>query len=39
MFNIKKLINEAVRKGLLNEGLSDVLYHFTSIENGYNICN
>ena len=38
MFNIKKLINGAVRSVLLNEGLSDVLYHFTSISNGYSIC-
>lgn len=38
MFDIRKLINEAVRSVLLNEGLSDILYHFTSVANGYSIC-
>ena len=38
MFDIKNIINETVRSVLLNEGLSDVLYHFTSISNGYSIC-
>ena len=38
MYYIEKLINETVRKVLLNEGLSDILYHYTSIPNGYSIC-
>lgn len=35
---IKKIhINES-QKALLSEGLSNVIYHFTSLSNGYNIC-
>ena len=39
MFDINRLIYESVKKCLLNEGLSSILYHFTSIDNGYSICN
>jgi hypothetical protein len=40
--SISKLIRETVRQAihslLLTEGISDILYHFTSLNNGYNIC-
>ena len=39
---IKQLIYETVRDAIngsiLNEGLSSILYHYTSIRNGYSIC-
>ena len=39
---ISELIYETVRQtmhsSLLNEGVSDILYHFTSLYNGYGIC-
>lgn len=34
---MKKLIKQQLREGLLNEGVSDVVYHFTSPQRAYNI--
>ena len=31
MSNLDKIINEAIQKVILTEGLSSVLYHFTSL--------
>lgn len=38
MYYLDKIINEAIQKVILAEGLSDVLYHFTSLSNGFKIC-
>lgn len=34
---LDKIINEAIQKVILTEGLSSVLYHFTSLGNGFKI--
>ena len=38
MNNSKRIILETIKQRLLSEGLSDVLYHFTSLSNGFKIC-
>lgn len=42
MLSIQQLIYETVRdtfnRNVLNEGLSSILYHYTTLGNGYNIC-
>jgi len=38
MFDIRQIIYESVKRALLKEGLSKVLYHFTGIRGGFNIC-
>lgn len=39
MLDIRKLVNESVKAALLNEGLSSILYHFTSLSNVFGICS
>ena len=37
MTDLTKIIEESIKK-VINEGISDIVYHFCGLPNGYNIC-